>query len=223
MYVQPRIHTISHSRLDYVLCNEELLSITHKYKINPKYRSNHAPISCPLTESRGPGVWRFNNSLLSDPAFEELIKKEINNFKLVYAATPYNPNYIAPLSHGFESMISPTLFWESLLVTLRGIIIHCGKRNKAVTKRIVKNLESNIATLDKKVSEGRASIEEMTQLINLNSELIEIRKEDLKGAYIRSRADWLELGEKPSRYFLNLENRNRVNKSISEILKDIKL
>ena len=30
----------------------------------------------------------------------------------------------------------------------------------------------------------------------------------------------LELEEKPSRFFLNLENRNRVNKSITEILKE---
>ena len=212
-----------HSRLDYFLCNEQLLSISHKYKIHPKYRSDHAPISCCLTissEKRGPGVWRLNNSLLSEPAFEKLIKKEINNFKSVYAATPYNPNYIAPLSHGFDLMIKPTLFWETLLVTLRGVIIRYGKRKKAATKRITKTLETNISTLDKKVSEGRASIEEMTQLVNLNSELIELRKEDLKGAYVRSRADWLEFGEKPSRYFLNLENRNRVNKSITEVLKD---
>ena len=44
-----------------------------------------------------------------------------------------------------------------------------------------------------------------------------MRKEELKGACIRSRADWLEHGEKPSKFFLNLENKNRMNKNITEI------
>ena len=39
----------------------------------------------------------------------------------------------------------------------------------------------------------------------------------MNGAFIRSRADWLEHGGKPSRYFLNLENRNRIIRNISEI------
>ena len=56
----------------------------------------------------------------------------------------------------------------------------------------------------------------------MNEELIDIRKEELKGAYIRSRAEWLEFGEKPSRFFSNLENRNRVNKNISEIVTEQK-
>ena len=34
---------------------------------------------------------------------------------------------------------------------------------------------------------------------------------------IRSRARWMEFGERSSKYFLNLENRNYINKSITEI------
>ena len=209
-----------HARLDSIFCNEELLSITSNYQINTKYRSDHAPISCSLTisnDNRGPGVWRMNNSLLADKEFETLIKKEINNFKQIYAATPYHPDYINSVSHGFEIMIPHTLFWETLLVTLRGTIIHYSKQKKASKRRAENELNREIEQLDKKVSTGQASEEEILRLREQNITLTDLRKEDLKGAYIRSRADWLEVGEKPSKFFLNLENRNRVNKSKSSM------
>ena len=37
---------------------------------------------------------------------------------------------------------------------------------------------------------------------------------------IRSKADWIEYGEKNSSFFLKLENRNRQTKSISLLLDD---
>lgn len=39
----------------------------------------------------------------------------------------------------------------------------------------------------------------------------------LKGNYIRSRTQWIEEGEKPTRYFCNLESRNFINKQFSKL------
>ena len=44
-----------------------------------------------------------------------------------------------------------------------------------------------------------------------------LRKEKLQGHIIRSRAHWIEQGEKPSRYFCKLESRNFLNKTIKKI------
>ena len=44
-----------------------------------------------------------------------------------------------------------------------------------------------------------------------------IRSEKLQGHMIRSRARWVEEGEKPSKYFCNLESRNYLNKTIKKI------
>ena len=74
--------------------------------------------------------------------------------------------------------------------------------------------------LDTKVTLGNSSREDLITLSQLNNDLQHIRKEELKGAYVRSRADWIEHGEKPSKLFLNLENKNRVNKNITEIKLD---
>ena len=48
----------------------------------------------------------------------------------------------------------------------------------------------------------------------------EIRDIKLRGAYIRSRIKDFNLGEKPNKYFLNLENYNFVSKSIKELKLD---
>ena len=208
------------ARLDYFLITEELLSATNKNKIETKYRSDHAPVSIQIELSkhkRGKGVWKFNNSLLMDDDFIKMINKEITNFKLIYAATPYNPEYIKPLSHKFELMIDISLFWETLLVTLRGEIIRYASRKNRERKRNRDTLELEINNLDNKINTGNGNLQEYTQLINLSNNLIEIRKQELEGALIRSRASWLDYGEKPSKYFLNLEHKNMINKNINEI------
>lgn len=41
-----------------------------------------------------------------------------------------------------------------------------------------------------------------------------LRKEKLRGHFIRSRAKWVDEGEKPTKYFCHLESRNFLNKII---------
>ena len=43
-------------------------------------------------------------------------------------------------------------------------------------------------------------------------ELQDLRNDILRGKLIRSRAKWIQEGEKPTNYFCNLENRNYVSK-----------
>ena len=211
------------ARLDYFLCNEELASVCSNEDILYKYRSDHAPITITISindQPRGRGSWKLNNSLLKEEKFVKLIKKEILNFKLAHCATPYNHDYVYPRNAEIEFMVDPTLFWESLMATLRGTIITYSIKNGKNKKNKTKGLEKKIASLDFRVSSGIASIADLTELKDLNTQLIELRQEELNGAFIRSRAEWHELGEKPSKFFLNLENKNKINKTISEIKLD---
>ena len=211
------------ARLDYFLCNQELISIITGEDILYKYRSDHAPIVMTIIlndQKRGPGAWKFNNKLLLDKEFIKLIKTEIRVFKQIHAATPYSPNYVTGMSKSLQFMVKPTTLWETLLCTLRGTIIKYSKQKSRGNRDKTKNLEEKISILDKEISTGKANIDSLKKLKDLNDKLIEIKNEELKGALIRSRAEWLDLGEKPSRFFLNLENRNRVNKMISEIKLD---
>ena len=48
--------------------------------------------------------------------------------------------------------------------------------------------------------------------------LEEIRKYELEGLLIRSRSQWIENGEKPTKYFCSLEKRNYTNKTITKLV-----
>ena len=113
-------------------------------------------------------------------------------------------------------MITPSLFWETLLVTLRGIIIRYSRQRKRAKNEDKKRTEDKILELNEKINCGEGTRQEHTELAELNDKLLKIRKEELNGSMIRSRADWLEYGEKPNRFFLNLENNNRIN-NIAEL------
>ena len=51
-------------------------------------------------------------------------------------------------------------------------------------------------------------------------ELKLFREKQLQGTLIRSRARWVEQGEKPTKYFCNLENRNFISKHVSSVFND---
>ena len=164
-----------------------------------------------------PGIWKMNNEFLLDEEFIQLTKKSINKIKQTYASTPYHPDFVNATNKNLDLMISPSMFWETALVTLRGIIINFARIKKRNKNRAIKTLEARIRELDDKVCCGEANIQDFNQLTNLNNDLVNLHKSELQGAYIRSRAESLEFGEKPSKFFLNFESRNRVNKTITEI------
>ena len=166
---------------------------------------------------QGPGIWKFNNDLLKNNDFVKMIKSEINQHKKTYAATPYKPEYIESISHGFEIMIDPSLYWETLLVTLRGEIIRFSKKLKRELTKKEKKLENEITELNNIINTGQYSKKLYNNLIQKNEEMIEIRKKELNGMQIRSRANWLEYGEKPSKFFLDLESKNTINKNLKEL------
>ena len=55
-------------------------------------------------------------------------------------------------------------------------------------------------------------------MIEVKKESLEhLRKKKLQGHVIRSRAQWVEETEKPTKYFCNLETRNFLNKTFKKV------
>ena len=68
------------ARLDFFLISETLLDIYSNSKIRPYYKSDHCPVQLELFTSKdkkGKGIWKLNNSLLTDNKLTTLVKKEI--------------------------------------------------------------------------------------------------------------------------------------------------
>jgi len=120
-----------------------------------------------------------------------------------------------------QLIIDDQLFLETLLVQLRGKIISYASKIKRKNNQRESAIENKIKNLDEKIKldprNSRSCLEDMEQL---NVELEEIRNKKIQGTMIRSKARWYELGEKPTSYFSNLENRNHANKTIFQLLND---
>ena len=101
--------------------------------IHASYRSDHHIISLQLklnNYKKGKGSWKFNNSLLNNNEFINLIKKEISLIKETYALPIYNPEMVSKIKDiNLEIMIPDTLFIDTLLCQLRGTIISFSKKN----------------------------------------------------------------------------------------------
>lgn len=64
------------------------------------------------------------------------------------------------------------------------------------------------------------SVEEQIKLNNLQNQLDSLYLERAKAAFIRSRARWLEEGEKNTSYFFGLEKQRQTKKKINKLLVD---
>ena len=118
-------------------------------------------------------------------------------------------------NENFQVTLNPQLFFEILLLEIRSKTVAFSSALNKKDKDKVKLLEEEIAHLDK-----TNSVENFETMQEKQRELNKLREKRLEGTMVRARARWIEQGEKPSKYFCNLENRNFVSKRIATLIKD---
>ena len=205
-------------RLDFFLVSESLVNLVKGENIKPSYRSDHSMIELELHFHENPvkskSFWKFNNSLLYNFDFIKEVKNTILKVKEQYAAFPYDRNNLNQIENEyFETIINKQLFLDMLLLEIRGTSISFSVALKRKEREREKELEMLLVTLQNENIENN-----FDKMQDLKKELKDIRDNKLKGMLVRSRARWVEEGEKASRYFCNLENRNFVSKRISSLI-----
>jgi len=78
-----------------------------------------------------------------------------------------------------------------------------------------KKLRNEIAQMEVNINENQIS-----ELENKKQELENYCKNKLKGKMVRSRAKWIDEGEKPTNYFCGLESKNFTSKIIPKVEKE---
>ena len=190
------------SRLDYWFISSCLQYCTNKVYIKPGYRSDHSILGLQLQlleiQKRGKGTWKFNNGLLNDKAYVNMIKSTI--LKVLQEINFKDKN----------------LLWEYLKCQIRSdTILYSGQKAKQRRQRErelldkLENLEKNLNTNDSNYIEYQS----------VKTEWENLQSEKTKGAIVRSKSKWVEFGEKNSKYFFNLEKRNYGIKYIKKIIK----
>ena len=117
--------------------------------------------------------------------------------------------------------INDKLFLETLLMIIRGNTIQFSFFNKR--KNTEKNkLEADIKKLEEEISSNINNIddEKLVTLVQKKNEFIELRNKRIEGDMLRSRSRYEDLGEKPSNYFFNLENRNYNNNVMDKLVNE---
>ena len=205
---------IQQGRLDFFLISNKLTYGANKANIIPGYRSDHSFVTIELNKTTTPKTktfWKFNNNLLKDKEFIENVHQVINDTKERYMPLAYNIQSLKNIEN-FQPNISDKLFLEVLMMEIRAMTLRYTAIKKKNEKNEEKTLISEIQILEINKVDNE---EEITKKVE---RLEEIRKNKLLGSLIRARANWIENGEKPSKYFCSLENRHFISKRISKLI-----
>ena len=185
------------SRLDKFLISKDLFRSCFHSNITPCPLSDHDFVSfvfdVPEGIKHGPGVWKLNNSLLDDDKFCTLIRKTISDHIEFLLA--------------FENIRD---WWEFLKSSIKEVSIEFARerRRKLCRDRVI--LTNRLIRLRQRLVDGDLSVQ--PQIIDAESSLKSLFIREFEGVKIRSRAKWLEEGERPTRYFFKLE-QTKIQKS----------
>ena len=194
------------SRLDYFLIAKHLIQHAHNVETKTATTPDHKAIKLTLKLSqvtRGPGLWKFNNSLLKDK----------NYLTLITESYPI-------ISEKYAYIVDKRLRWELIKMEIRSITISFAARKAKEFRKQESDLQKRLDVIDKSISNScdNQNIEDkLKEFDKLKSEFNRLYEIKGKGAIFHSKARWVEYGEKPTKYFFNMEKKSYNKKVISEL------
>ena len=214
-YTWKKMHPFKQARLDFFLISEQLFTEINNAGIETGYRSDHSIINIVLdfqNQRKGRSYWKFNNSLLKDSDYVNIVKNTIKHVKEQYSSQE-NPSDIP--NSDLQLNITDQLFLDTLLMEIRGKTVSYSTYKKRTQDKREFILVKEIEEIEENFDHSKENV-----LKQKRNELIELRQRKMEGVRIRARARWVEEGERASKYFCNLENRNFVSKMMPNLIKD---
>ena len=188
------------SRLDSFLISRYLCAQVISCEIRPCVYSDHdfvfLELNLQTATPRGPGVWKFNNSLLRDGKYCSAISDLITQFLR------------------FRSSF-PSILWDRLKQEIKWFTINYSRERWRLLSREKILITNRLILLKRRLAAGCNFVK--NEIIELETYLSQLFDRQLEGSKIRSRAKWLEEGETPSRYFFRLENERHAKVSVSSV------
>ena len=146
-------------------------------------------IKCNL---RGKGYWKLNNSVLGE-----------ENYKII---KNYKEGIIKLFDDAKETYgddVPKCLLWEFLKIKIKEFsIMYCTMKSRT-NKENIKDLEARLDATDN-LNDSQSS-DQYVERKNIKQQLDQLYETKAKGYHVRSRAKWVECGERSTSYFLGLE------------------
>ena len=155
---------------------------------------------CTTHVNKRNGTWKFNNSLLMDEKFNSALIEMIEK-----------------CCHDYDKVLSKRGIWDLCKNEIRSFTIkYCSVKRKI--KSTLKDLETKMNDVKQELCyDDSSDLHEKYMKTKLDLEIAWQHITD--GAKVRSKEKWIQEGEKNTKYFLNLEKRNVVNKTITSLYK----
>ena len=174
-----------HSRIDYWLISSSLDAQVEKVEYIPCPLSDHSMIYIVMKTSEvkvGPGIWKMNCEVLESELFNNIFADKWNQW---IAEIPEYQNL--------------NIWWDLVKQRVKKIAIWCSKKIRQDEKSQVRQLENKLAQLQNNPDRNE------DEYIEVRDEIKQFYEQKSKGAEVRSRFKWHYEGEKPTRYFHNME------------------
>ena len=190
------------SRLDKFFIAQNLVSHVLGCEIIPCVFSDHDSVNLILdlgdVFSHGPGLWRLNLDLLDDETFCARVEEIIGNHVL------YQDSF--PTIHEW---------WDFLKISIKLAAQEFSKRKQ----RKFHSEKVRVTNLLIAAKHDLIAGDESAKLTidSLESELKTLHRVQNEAVKIRSRAKWLEEGEKPTKYFFKLESSRARKNSVNSV------
>ena len=191
--------------LDYWLISDLLQDDVAKVDMVTAIKTDHHAVTLEIDsvddQQRGPSFWKFNNSLLDDMLFVERLRE---NF----------PKWQDEINFCDDLRIK----WDWIKYKICEESITYSKLKAKERRNRIQTIENRLKICEEKIVESPTQ----ENLANLESAKTEYEKEYdyiVRGSIIRSRATWFEQGERNSKYFFKLENRNKKKGCIRKLIR----
>ena len=185
------------SRLDKFFVATELLTNSFSCEIYPCVFSDHDSVNFSVdlanVNNHGPGIWRLNLDLLNDEVFCSNVIKIIR-------------------SHDSCRKFFPSLheWWDFLKESIKLAAINFSREKQRVLQGDKIKSVNHLILAKRKLLSGDDSVRKTIDDLETHLKFVNFNQQ--RSHQIRSRAKWIEEGEKPSRFFLK-SLRNRVQKN----------
>ena len=185
-------------RIDRIYAPKSMIPDAFGYTFDPCSYSDHDLVSvkfnCKRTFDRGPGLWKFNSTLTMDDEYTGLISQFLQDWRLQNGSYP-----------------DLRTWWDIGKTHIRDITIEF-----VTSKRREKRFQRSnlVRQLGLAVQEPVPSAGVIT---DLRRQIRDIDEEFISGVIVRSKELWVEQGEKPTKYFFNLEKMRQQKKEMTEL------
>ena len=173
------------SRLDMIFIGSEFLPLIEWCKIKPAViqSTDHQSVFLkfkPWLSERGNGYWKINNSVLQNKDYQECIKCLIDKYTFK------------------KDSIDCRLLWDGFKIEVREVTTtYCRNKAKLTRERrrsLEQDLEQKMELIDERNNSENHNLEK--EIKDIEKELSNIYDEKARGAQIRSREKWVELGKR---------------------------